>query len=79
MDYNTKQVIDQTRNLCNKFINKVDTGRARSKETYKDCQDLLDEIKKLTGEEKCYADNCDGYWNPVTQSKCPKCGNTCPF
>ena len=37
--------------LCEKFINKVDTGRARSVETYADCKNFLEAAKKALGDE----------------------------
>lgn len=40
-------VLRKTKRLCEKFINKVETGRARSKETYKECKELLELINKL--------------------------------
>ena len=36
-----KEIIEQTKKLCEKFINKVESGRARSKETYQECIQLL--------------------------------------
>jgi hypothetical protein len=41
------KIINDAEKLCEKFINKVETGRARSKETYVDCKDLLEKIKKF--------------------------------
>lgn len=32
--------------LCVKFINKVETGRARSIETYAECRELLAQLKE---------------------------------
>lgn len=36
-----KQINKEARALCEKFINKVETGRARSVETYAECKSLL--------------------------------------
>lgn len=33
--------VKEATNICEKFVNKVNTGRARSKETYKECVDFL--------------------------------------
>ena len=33
--------------LCEKFINKVETGRARSRETYAECKELLENSKAM--------------------------------
>ena len=40
-----KQIIQQAKNLCEKFINKVENGKARSKETYQECKDLFRSIR----------------------------------
>ena len=37
-------IIFEAKVLCSKFINKVETGRARSVETYQDCKNLLELI-----------------------------------
>ena len=39
------EIINQTKALCEKFIKKVETGRAHSKETYADCKALLEKIQ----------------------------------
>jgi len=36
-----KEIIQQARALCVKFVNKVESGMARSKVTYQECVDLL--------------------------------------
>lgn len=46
----TQPVMDQGRMLCEKFIKKVDSGRARSVETYKDCSDFMKILKSLGDE-----------------------------
>jgi len=38
-------IIEQSRELCRKFINKVEFGRARSIETYAECKELLSAIE----------------------------------
>lgn len=38
------QIINEAKRLCEKFINKVESGRARSKETYTECKALLELI-----------------------------------
>ena len=48
-----KQIKKEAKVLCKKFINKVETGRARSVETYKDCKSLL---TLIMWEEKQNAD-----------------------
>ena len=48
-----KQIKKEARILCEKFIKKVENGRARSVETYNDCKTLL---KLLDGEETLNAD-----------------------
>lgn len=45
-------VIQTAKNLCEKFILKVETGRARSVETYNECKVLLAEIDLLPDEEE---------------------------
>jgi hypothetical protein len=42
----TKEIIKTAKALCEKFINKVETGRARSHETYAECKTLLRMINK---------------------------------
>ena len=37
----TTDIIEPAKKLCEKFINKVETGRARSRETYAECKTLL--------------------------------------
>lgn len=45
-------VIQEAKELCEKFIGKVDTGRARSKETYRECKHLLATIEIQKEEAK---------------------------
>ena len=40
------RIIQEAKKLCEKFINKVETGRARSKETYAECKELLKMINE---------------------------------
>lgn len=42
--------------LATKLVNKVESGRARSKETYKDCKDFLDAVEQR--EKSSAALNC---------------------
>jgi len=42
----TKEIIKTAKALCEKFINKVETGRARSHETYAECKVLLKMINE---------------------------------
>lgn len=42
-----EDVIEEARKLCEKFVRKVDTGMARSQETYADCRQLLNHINQL--------------------------------
>lgn len=42
-----RKIITHSRMLCQKFIGKVDSGRARSVETYNDCCELLELIDDL--------------------------------
>lgn len=42
-----EQLIADAKALCVKFINKVETGRARSTETLAECKALLAKIEKL--------------------------------
>ena len=39
-------VISTAKALCEKFVEKVETGRARSRETYSECKTLLKMIKE---------------------------------
>lgn len=40
-------IIDEAKKLCEKFVDKVESGRARSKETYKECKALLRLINSI--------------------------------
>lgn len=40
----SEKIIKMAKVLCEKFINKVETGRARSRETYAECKELLKTI-----------------------------------
>jgi hypothetical protein len=39
-------IIETAKALCEKFVDKVESGRARSKETYAECKELLNLIRK---------------------------------
>jgi len=39
------QIIDAAEDLCKKFVDKVESGRARSVETYSDCKALLSMVE----------------------------------
>jgi len=45
------RITKEAKALCRKFINKVETGKARSRETYADCKALLDLILKSEGKD----------------------------
>ena len=47
----SEQIIKAAKALCEKFINKVETGRARSCETYAECKALLKMINENEQEE----------------------------
>jgi hypothetical protein len=40
-------IIEEARKLCEKFVRKVESGQARSRETYFECQELLKHIHYL--------------------------------
>lgn len=40
-----QEIINDAKALCQKFIGKVESGRARSKETYAECTALLRKIE----------------------------------
>ena len=42
----SEKIIKMAKVLCEKFINKVETGRARSCETYAECKALLKTINE---------------------------------
>ncbi len=46
----TEEIIADARALCQKFVAKVETGRARSIETYHECENLLEKINQRGGE-----------------------------
>lgn len=52
-----EKIIQEAKELCEKFINKVETGRARSRETYADCIELL---KIINANELSYASDKEG-------------------
>jgi hypothetical protein len=52
MDREKDEIVQEAENLCNKFINKVRTGRARSRETYADCLHLSERIKRWRNESE---------------------------
>ena len=41
------EIIEKSEQLCKKFIDKVENGKARSKETYSDCKELYQLIQEL--------------------------------
>ena len=45
-------IIMMAKVLAAKFVNKVETGRAISRETYADCKELLDVIKDYEFQEE---------------------------
>lgn len=48
------KLLKQAIALCEKFVNKVESGRARSKETYQDCKDFLNTVnnsKQINNEQ----------------------------
>ncbi len=47
---NTQEIINDARKLCRKFIDKVESGRARSVETYAECVNLLRKIEEYDKE-----------------------------
>ena len=42
----TEEIIADARALCQKFVTKVRTGQARSRETYQECEELLLKIDR---------------------------------
>lgn len=40
----------EAKKLCEKFLNKVETGRARSVETYAECKNLLAKLNEKQNE-----------------------------
>ena len=46
-----ENIIDSAEKLCKLFVSKVESGRARSKETYAVCKELLEKIKNVRKEE----------------------------
>lgn len=42
----SEKIIKMAKVLCEKFINKAETGRARSRETYAECKELLKAINE---------------------------------
>jgi len=50
-------IIETAKALCEKFIDKVETGKARSRETYTDCQALL---KMINEREEKYVNKSGG-------------------
>lgn len=49
---NEKQIIEKTKEYAEKFVDKVENGRARSRETYADMLELLTMIKLLENDNK---------------------------
>jgi len=50
-------IIEMAKALCEKLVDKVETGRARSRVTYADCKALL---KAIYGREEKNADKSGG-------------------
>ena len=50
MDY--YDIIEEAEKLCKKFMKKVETGKARSKETYEECIHLLATIEAYKAYER---------------------------
>lgn len=75
------EILDMAEALCVKFINKVESGRARSKETYKECKELLEKIESLqkhtpNSEFKVTEKSCDGCKHKgmiFEHVPCPEC------
>jgi len=42
-----EDIIEDAEFLCKIFVNKVESGKARSVETYHMCKNLLDKISKM--------------------------------
>ena len=42
----SEQIVKAAKALCEKFVNKVETGKAHSKETYAECKALLELINE---------------------------------
>jgi len=55
----SQEIIDDAKALCQKFINKVETGMARSKETYTECKALL---KKIEAQEEVRDEEGSNAW-----------------
>jgi len=49
---NKDVVINEAEKLASKFISKVETGRARSTETYLDCKNLIKLINELKTDDQ---------------------------
>ena len=54
----SEQIIKMAKALCEKFINKVETGRARSRETYAECKALLKTINENEPAVEANAGSC---------------------
>ena len=50
--YMSEQIVKAAKALCEKFVNKVETGKAHSKETYAECRALLELINENNQEFK---------------------------
>ncbi len=48
----TTEIINIAEALCDKFIHKVETGRAHSRETYAECKHLRSKIIEYRKESK---------------------------
>ena len=58
------ELIKEAKALCQKFVNKVESGRARSVETYADCKAFLENFKSAA------IDSCH-----ICGEKCNEVGN----
>ena len=81
------RVITNAESLCDKFMSKVEKGKARSVETYSECKRLkqyIDELRLLKRElesKKIKCHTCNDYGNiiygryPEKLKPCPDCSN----
>ena len=79
-----EEIIKTAKALCEKFINKVETGRARSRETYAECKALLKMINKNEHPQNIAEDTCKHSWVFMASEdggfcECRKCGLTTGF
>jgi uncharacterized protein (UPF0210 family) len=64
-----KELIKQAKDLCQKFVNEIESGTYRSKKTYADCKAFLDNFK-TDDINSCYkcGEKCDDSGNCVNDS-----------